>query len=340
MNDWTSLLRADPVPWLLEDDTPAVRQLALRGLLDRAVEDPDVVLARAAAMKASPIAPILVAQNPAGWWVAPGPGYVPKYTATTWQLIFLGQMGADGTDARVRAGCEYVLEHTQTSSGAFGVGIRREGVPPPSRALHCLNGNLLRALIDFGWLEDERVQRSVAWQAAAIGGDASVRYVGYVSGPGFRCYANEGNPCAWGATKALLALVSIPIELRNPAVQRAIDAGVDFLLSRDPALADYPTASRRTTPNGSWFKLGFPSGYVADVLQVLEALVAAGAAADPRLRNAVTWLLDRQDAEGRWSNDQAHVSRMVVNVDRQGRPSKWVTLRACRVLKAIGERPG
>ena len=34
-----------------------------------------------------------------------------------------------------------------------------------------------------------------------------------------------------------------------------------------------------TRPSGSWFRLGFPSGYVTDVLQVLEALVAAGAGA-------------------------------------------------------------
>ncbi|MGA3030224.1 MAG: nitrogen fixation protein NifH [Candidatus Limnocylindrales bacterium] len=342
MSDWRSRLRADPVPWLLDDDNPAVRHLALRGLLDRAADNPEVVEARAAAMESNPIAGILAAQDPAGWWVAPGPGYVPKYTATTWQLIFLGQMGADGADPRVRAGCEYVLEHTQTSSGAFGVGVRREGVPPPSGGLHCLNGNLLKALIEFGWLDDERVQQSVVWQTTAITGDGPMRYVGYVSGPGFCCYANEGHPCAWGATKALFALASIPIERRSPAVQRAIDSGVEFLLSRDPAVADYPTASRRTAPNSSWFKLGFPSGYVADVLQVLEALVAAGAAADPRLANAMAWLLARQDAEGRWANEYAYVGKMVANVDREGRPSKWVTLRACRVLKAIdgsGARP-
>jgi len=37
-----------------------------------------------------------------------------------------------------------------------------------------------------------------------------------------------------------------------------------------------------TEPSGSWFKLGFPSGYVADFLQALEALCEAGMAAEPR----------------------------------------------------------
>jgi len=49
-------------------------------------------------------------------------------------------------------------------------------------------------------------------------------------------------------------------------VTRAIDAGVDFLLSRDPAVADYPAAYSDGRPSAAWFKLGFPSGYVADVL--------------------------------------------------------------------------
>ena len=68
---------------------------------------------------------------------------------------------------------------------------------------------------------------------------------------------------------------------------RAVEASVAFLLSRDPAVADYPMGWGNTKPNGSWFRLGFPSGYVTDVLQVLEALVAAGGGRDPRLANAV-----------------------------------------------------
>ena len=92
-----------------------------------------------------------------------------------------------------------------------------------------------------------------------------------------------------------------------------------------------------TRPNGSWFKLGFPSGYVADVLQTLEALCEAGAAGDVRLDHAVDWLLAQQDANGRWANRNAYGGKMVRDIDRSGQPSKWVTLRACRVLKAVAQ---
>ena len=90
-----------------------------------------------------------------------------------------------------------------------------------------------------------------------------------------------------------------------------------------------------TKPSGSWFKLGFPSGYVSDVLQVLEALCEAGAGGDPRLGRAVDWLRSQQDDQGRWSNRYAYAGKMLIDIDVPGRPSRWVTLRACRVLKAF-----
>ena len=326
----------DPLGWLLDGEVPAVRHLALRYLLGRPVEDPDLSAARDAAMRTDPIAAILKAQDPAGWWVRPGAGYLPKYTATTWQVSFLAQLGADGSDPRIRAGCEYVLEHAQTTAGGFGIVFRGEGRPAPSTAIHCLNGNLLGALIGLGWLDDGRVARAVEWQAAAITGEGDIRfYRSSLPGPGFRCGANDGQPCAWGATKALLALAAIPPGRRLQHVQRAIDAGIEFLLSRDPARADYPAGYGNAKPNGSWFKLGFPSAYVTDVLGVLEALCTAGAAGDARLQPAIAWLLDQQVSPGRWANRYPYAGKMTVDIDAPGRPSRWVTLRACRVLQAV-----
>ncbi len=343
MTGWTDALRGDPLPWLLEETTPAVRHLALRQLLDMADDDPNVLSARAVAMGADPIATILAAQDSAGWWGRPGSGYGPKYASTVWTVVFLDQLGADGADPRIKAACAYVLDHTQTTSGGFGaVASGGEARPAPSTAVHCVNGNLLRALIGFGWLDDPRVAHSIDWQAAAITGDGEIRfYKSSMPGPGFRCGANDGLPCAWGATKAVLALARIPLDRRAAHVQRALDAGVAFLLSRDPAVADYPMGYGNTKPNGSWFKLGFPSGYVTDVLQVLEALCEAGAAGDPRLEPAIEWLLSQQDEQGRWANRYAYAGKMIVDIDEPGRPSRWVTLRACRVLKAVAmSRPG
>ncbi len=150
---------AEPLPWLLEPATPAVRHVALRDLLDRSADDPEVVAALDAAMRTDPIASILAAQSPDGYWEKPGPGYATKYRGTVWQLMFLDQLGADPADERIQRACTYVLEHAVTSNGGFGASGRLgEHPPPPSAVIHCLNGNLLRALIGFGCLDDPRVQ--------------------------------------------------------------------------------------------------------------------------------------------------------------------------------------
>ena len=136
--------------------------------MDEPADAPSVRRARAAAMRVPPISPILDGQE------TPGSGYGPKYTGTVWSLMFLDQMGADPRDRRIRRACRYVLEHTQAPNGGFGWSNRDGGV------VHCLNGNLLRALIDFGLLDDPSVRESVEWQARSITGK---HFDGYHAGP-------------------------------------------------------------------------------------------------------------------------------------------------------------
>jgi hypothetical protein len=89
-----------------------------------------------------------------------------------------------------------------------------------------------------------------------------------------------------------------------------------------------------TKPNGSWFKLGFPSGYVTDVLQNLEVLCELGRGRDPRLANALDLVVSMQRPDGRWLNRYAYNGKTWGDVERQGASSKWVTLRACAVLRS------
>ncbi|MEW6223148.1 MAG: nitrogen fixation protein NifH [Chloroflexota bacterium] len=335
---WLTALRADSRPWLLHGSGPAVRQLALRWLEDRPADDPDVADARAEAMAGPPIAPILAAQDPAGWWVKPGPGYAPKYTGTVWSLIVLEQLGADPADPRIAAACEYLLAHTWVPGGGFGCSgtHRADRPPPPSSVLHCLNGNLVRALVAFGRLDDPRLAEAIDWQARAIlGGPGAPRYYASgTSGPGFACGVNEGLPCAWGALKAMRGLAAIPPSRRTPAVVAAIDAGVALLLSVDPATAAYP-AGWGGGVSRAWFRLGFPSGYIADVLQTAEVLAELGRADAGPLAGVVARVLAKQDADGRWRNEQPYRGKLWADVDQPGTASPWVTLRACRVLRAV-----
>ena len=334
---WLRHLNGNPLPWLLEEADPGVRAATLVRLQGHPADDPEVLALRRAAMQVEPIRSILAAQNPEGWWVKPGPGYAPKYSGTVWNLLFLDQLGADPANEQLRRAAKYVMRICPTASGGFGCsGSHLERNPPPSCVIHCLNGNLLRAVIDFGYYDDPIVQAAIEWEARAITGTGVERwYKSGTSGPSFECAANEGLACAWGAVKALRALAAIPPRRRTRLVRDAIDVGAEFLLSRDPSVADYPMGYGNTKPSGSWFKLGFPSGYISDVLEVIEVLNELGRARDPRLDGAMTWLLSLQDGEGRWRNRRTYNSKTTINFEPPGAQSKWVTLRACSVLPAF-----
>jgi hypothetical protein len=326
---WKSLLTTDPLPWLLEPDeaNPGVRYFALRDLLDRPVDDPEVIAAQDAVMRTGPVPVILDAQYPAGYWMKPDPIYSPKYRGTVWQVIFLAQLGASGENERIRGAVEYVFEHGQAESGAFAI----DGAP--SMAIYCLWGNVVRALFDLGYWGDERLTYAIEQMARSITGDGYDWYrKGGVQAPGFYCSGNYNLPCGWGAVRALWALNAVPAAGRTPVIEAAIEAGVDFLLSYDVARADYPYKER---VNSSWFKFGYPMGYVTDVLLNLEVLAEAGCGGDSRLDEAIELVLSKQDAQGRWPMEYSYNGKMWIDVEEKGKPSKWVTLRAVRVLRVL-----
>ncbi len=333
---WNQLFTKDLRAWLLEPDTanPGVRYFTLVDLLDLPAEEPQAKAARAEVMNRGPVPVILANQHPDGFWVQPG--YYPKYTGTFWTLGLLAMLGADGAQPQIRKAGDHVLDTCRSSYGGFSA----DG---PSGQIHCLQGNLVNALLLLGFYGDTRLNEAIEWLARSVSGDgiapaedkkAPVRY--YRSGncaPGFACAANNFKPCAWGAVKALLGLARIPAGSRSPAVQKAVETGIQFLFSVDPATAEYPTPYD-TKPNRSWFQFGIPVGYVTDVLQICEALTLAGYARDPRLENALELVLSRRDGQGRWKMEYTYNGKTWVDVEIKGQPSKWVTLRALRVLKA------
>ncbi len=337
--------------WLLEKHDPGVRAFALRDLLGAPADDPGVLSARRAALRASPVREILEAQHAEGWWVKPGPGYSPKYRATVWSMIFLGQLGADGHDRRVQRGAYYVLDHGRAPAPYGGFSCNAS----PAFLVHCLQGNLCASLLELGFFGDPRLRAALDWLARSIIGEGISAAEGGAarnsqtreapgvpryyrsgnSGPGFQCSGNNHRACAWGAIPALEALSRVPARQRTAVMRRAIRSGEDFLLSRDPADADYPTPFGGP-PSRSWFQFGYPMGYVQDVLRNLDVLTALGHGHDPRLRRAADDLLRLRGADGRWTMRYSYKGKLWCDVEAKGKPSKWVTLRARRVLKRMG----
>ena len=334
---WQTLLRADPLPWLLDAAAPGVRYLALRDLCDLAPDDPQLGAARRAAHRAGPIAAILEQMIEAGYWAEPGPGYLPKYRATVWSVIILAQLGASlAEDARIERACAYVLDHALAARGQFSAS------GPPSGTADCLQGNLCWALLELG-CQDPRLETAFDWLARSVTGEgiapledrqAPVRYYAGKCGPTFACGSNNKLPCAWGAVKVMLALGRWPADRRTPAMARAIEHGVAFLLGADPALAAYPNGYS-DKPSGNWWKFGFPVFYVTDLLQNVEALVALGYGRDPRLAHALNLIREKQDADGRWQLEYDYAGKTWADFGPKKQPNAWVTLRALRVLKAV-----
>ncbi|MBN1964140.1 MAG: nitrogen fixation protein NifH [Anaerolineae bacterium] len=335
---WQDRLNGNAIEWLLEPDDPGVRYLALRDLLDCSPDDPVLHTARAEAYARGPIAPILAAMNAAGYWVESGPGYNPKYRSTVWAIIMLAQLGASARqDERTALACAYLLDQALTPYGQF------TGSGAPSGTVDCLQGNLCAALLDLEY-DDPRLDAAFDWMARSVTGEgvapagdrqAAMRYYAGKCGPGFACGANNRLPCAWGAVKVMLALSKLPVTRRTPVIERAIHLGVDFLFSTDPALAAYPTGYS-SKPSGNWWKFGFPVFYITDLLQNVEALVSLGYGQDPRLADALTVIRTKQDAQGRWALEFDYTGKTWVDFGIKKQPSKWVTLRALRVLKAVG----
>jgi hypothetical protein len=335
---WKAQLNADPLPWLLDVESPDVRYVALRDLVGLEHGDPELRAARKRAYRLGPIATVLDAMHADGYWEAPGPGYNPKYTATVWSLILLAQLGASiECDRRIRTACAYVLEHTLTTGGQFSAS------GAPSGTADCLQGNLCWALLELG-CDPARLDDAFDWMArtvtgeglSALGSKDPQRYYAGKCGPTFACGSNNKLPCAWGGAKVMQAFARLPREHRTAVIERAIEVGAEFLLGVDPATARYPTGYA-AKPSSNWWKFGFPVFYVADILQIVEALVGLGYARDPRLANALALIRAKQDDLGRWPLDYDYAGKTWGDYGPKKAPNKWVTLRALRVLKAAAE---
>jgi len=336
----TNQFSLDPsiLEWLLEEDhiNPSIRFLSLMKLCDKEATDREVQQAKADVMLSGPVPEILANQHLEGYWMEPGAGYRPKYKSTVWSLIMLAQLGAEENDPRIKLACEYILSHTRAKQDCFSIYATQTG------AVHCLQGNLAAALMQLGVRSDPRLDHAIDWMARSVTGERfgsteekhiEPHYIrSGISGSGFLCSTNDHQPCAWGAVKVGWALSMIPENKRTPQVKQAIQACIDFLISVDPATAEYPHPWAKK-PSTSWFKFGFPVFYVTDLMQNISVLLSLGLEGDKRLSNAIQLIENECDDDGKWKMTYTYNGKTWVDIEEKGKPSKWVTYRAFSVLK-------
>ena len=330
MDNWKSILKANTIPWLLEDNNPSVRYFTLIDVLERAENDPEVRKTKEEIMKKGVVPKILAKQKEGGYWEDSQKFYTAKYKGTVWQIIILAELGADGKDNYIRKACEFILENSQNrESNGFSMWASAKTGGRFSGVIPCLTGNLVYSLIKLGYLEDERIQNSINWITTYQRFDDGIKdtpkdwpYERWVI-----CWGKHS--CHMGAVKALKALAEIPYNQRNKEVKNTIEEGVEYLLKHHIYKRSHDLG--RVSKPG-WLRFGFPLMYQTDVLEILGIITRLGYH-DERMQEAIDLLISKQDNQGKWKLESTFNGRFQTNIEQKGKPSKWITLNALKVLK-------
>lgn len=325
--DYLDLLRTtvtpmDPaVTWLLDSD-PAIRWKVLRDLLDAPEEQWRAERARVETEGWG--ARLLALEDPDGQWA--GGSFVPRdfdwgewetagqpWTATTYALTQLRELGLDPTTERARRTVELVGAHSRWDEGdqPFWEGETEE----------CINGRTVADGAYFGVDVAPVVERLVEER---------------LPDGGWNCERARGSVRSSFDTTINVLEGLLAFERATggtPASREARASGEEFLLARGL----FRRLSTGEPADPDYLLFLYPNRWRYDVLRGLDHLRAAGVLTrtppDPRLADAVEHVRSRRLPDGTWALDRELRGQVWFTLDDgAGRPSRWVTLRALRVL--------
>jgi len=344
--------------WLMEEDNPPVRYLTIKHLVK--VPDshvPRLLGAKNDIMNYHPVNVILDNRS----FFLPGPyqRYHPykKYQGLYWQIIFLGDFLADADDERVRECCEAVLKLQQDNGGY-------QAVPPwrDKEGIVCLCGNVLRGLNTMGYAEHPNVKKGFDYIAQRI-----------IRNNGVPCPVMEYSiydTCYMTVPRTLRAFASVPENLRTNFMRKAMRILIEkeyanhifkYVISNarqyhDAYMAYTKSKGTKTTPEErkkfnqdfrsnnpgkpgqekiGWKRFAFPLHYNTNLLEAVVALIEAGDIRKDELSEAVQIILNKKKEGDRWLMDESLNGKMYVDIEKKGKPSKWITFYALYVLNTI-----
>jgi hypothetical protein len=341
------------IDWLTASTGPHVVQpvvyLTLSNLLEKSHRSKKVREAHTKINEYGPIKKIL-AKAPYFW--KPGEFLFRKYEGGFWQLSFLADLYADGKHPEIKRGIEFILERAD-DDGFYSV--------------HCLSANLYRAMMQFGFSDDERVLRGVEYQCKRI-----------VDHNGADCFVMDYSllpTCHMTVPKILLALSYVPAEKKTPTMKRAerimlkelrdtkiyiyVPANSEDFKQKVEAFSDSVPVNRRRSirdeildmkeqyrkspglgrrrEKTEWFRFGYPNSYNSDLLDVMRSLVAVGCRRHKEFKKAYDSIVEKvnTDETGRqyWVMESSLNESVIAQVEERGKPSKWLTYHALNVIK-------
>ncbi len=299
------------IEWLLDSD-PAIRWQAMRDLTDAPADE--VASERARVATEGWGARLLALQAPDGRWG--GAAWNRGWDSTMHALMLLREMGLDPASDEARRAVGLVRDHVTWR----GCGPQEADDSPffAGEIEPCINGQVAAPGAYFGQDVQGIVGRLLGEQLAD---------------GGWNCEAENGSTRSSFNTTICVLEALLEYELAGGSSAEATAArlrGQEYLLDRRL----FRRWSTGEVIDAAWTRLAFPTWWHYDVLRGLEYLRRAGVAPDERVAEAIDLVASKRDDDGRWPLETQHPGRMLVETDEgEGRPSRWNTLRALRVLE-------
>jgi hypothetical protein len=325
---WENFASRDILNWLLGPENPGIRFWALQQLKNKPMNAPEVVETQNAIMASACVKTMLKAQRSEGQWIHYDDMYNPKYTATTHSLLILAELGAKRIP-QIEKAIEHLFQF-QRNSGHFLTDLPKteKGKESIVKDGCCFDGNILYYLIHFGYLDDPRTKKLIDFQIDYHSDDVG----------GWKCRAfpidkSKVFPtnCYMGGVKILKAFARIPTKNRSSDLKRIIGQEVEIVLENQ--ILNYlrnPDGSRKA--KAGWKKFGFPLFYQSDVLEVLDVLTELSIK-DERMQESVDQVLNSRNEHRTWDLKNTFNGKMLCEIEKKNEPSKWITLRALRMLR-------
>src|SRR5262245_27781358 len=264
-------------------------------------------------------AQLLALQTPDGSWA--GVAFNQGWDSTMHVLSLLREMGLDPASEQARRAVGLVRDSVTWK----GCGPRECDDNPffAGEVEPCINGQVAAPGAYFGQDVQGIVDRLLGEQLAD---------------GGWNCEAPNGSTRSSFNTTICVLEALLEHERTgggSPAVTAARLRGLDYILERRlfRRRSTGEVIERDRKGGAAWTRFAFPTWWHYDVLRGLEYLRRAGVAPDERMAEAIDLVASKRDDDGRWPLEIQHAGRMPVETDEgEGRPSRWNTLRALRVL--------
>jgi hypothetical protein len=289
------------VNWLLDSD-PAIRWQVMRDLTrDRN----EVAAERSRVATEGWGARILDLQSNDGQWG--GGAYSPKWISTTYTLLLLRHFEIDPYDERVQSAIELVRDQVRMSGPFFDYATEM-----------CVTAMVLAVRSYFFSEVGEPPQIPHILGAQRDDG-------------GWNCRVSSKRSSFHTTISALEALLEYENAVGGDSkVAEARHRAHEYLLKRRLMYS----LSTGELINRRWLLLSFPTRWFYDVLRALDYLRASGLDPHPRMAEAVDVLRSKRRGDGTWPLQNPHRGQVHFDMDEgAGKPSRWNTLRALRVLR-------